>query len=51
MVPLSEGVYGLVDQNIVLRETVVSVRDSGRWIADIDVVGARPEAYVSNIAY
>ena len=28
---------------------MVSVRDSGRWIADIDVVGAQPENYDFNI--
>ncbi|KAK0507455.1 hypothetical protein JMJ35_009978 [Cladonia borealis] len=48
--PLNDGEYGLIDQDIFLAEVVVSVRDSGRWIADIDVVGARPEDYVFNIA-
>ena len=48
--PLSRGEYGLIDQDIFLAEAVVSVRDSGRWIADIDVVGAQPENYVWNIA-
>ena len=50
MFPLSDGEYGLIDQDIFLAEAVVSVRDSGRWIADIDVVGARPENYVCSIA-
>ena len=49
MFPLNDGEYGLIDQDIFLAEAVVSVRDSGRWIADIDVVGARPEDYVFNI--
>lgn len=48
--PLSDGEYGLVYQNIFLAETMVSVRDSGRWIADIDVDGARPEDYVFTLA-
>ena len=49
MVPLNDGEYGLIDQDIFLAEAVVSVRDRGRWIADIDVVGVRPEDYVFKI--
>ena len=49
MFPLDGGEYGLIDQDIFLAEAVVSVRDSGRWIADIDVVGARPENYIFNV--
>lgn len=30
MLPLGDGEYGLIDQDIFLAETVVSVRDSGR---------------------
>jgi len=48
--PLNGGEYGLIDQDIFLAEAVVSVRDCGRWIADIDVLGVRPEEYVINIA-
>ena len=49
MFPLNDGEYGLIDQDIFLAEAVVSVRDGGRWIADIDVVGATPEHYVFDI--
>ncbi len=49
MFPLNDGEYGLIDQDIFLAEAVVSVRDRGRWIADIDVVGARPDDYVFNV--
>ena len=42
--------YGLIVQDVILLEAAVPVWDSGRWVADIDVVGARPEAYVSTIA-
>ena len=50
MFPLNDGDYGLIDQDISLAEAMVSVRDSGCWIADIDVVDARPENYFYNIA-
>ena len=43
MQPLNSGEYGLIDQDVFLVEAVISVRDSGRWIADIDVIDARPE--------
>lgn len=43
--PLSGGDHGLIDQDIFLAEAVVSVRDCGRWVADIDVLAAQPESY------
>lgn len=50
MFPLNDGDYSLIDQEFFLAEAVVSVRDSGRWIANIDVVGGRPEDCVPSIA-
>ena len=47
---LSDGEYGIIGQDVFLAETVVSVRDSGHWIADIDVVGARRDNYVFKVA-
>jgi hypothetical protein len=36
-IPFATGVHGLIDQDVFLREAVVSVRDKGKWIADLDV--------------
>lgn len=47
--PLNGGEYGLIDQDIFLIEAVISVRDCGRWIADIDVIGARWEDFVLRV--
>ena len=38
--PLTSRHYGIIDQDIFMTEAVVSVRDSGRWVADIDVLAA-----------
>ncbi|MCJ1384979.1 hypothetical protein MMC17_008097 [Xylographa soralifera] len=39
--PLNIGRVGLIDQDVVVVESVISVRDRGEWVADIDVVAAR----------
>ena len=39
MFSLNDGDYGLIDQAIFLAEAVVTVRDSGRWIADMNLAG------------
>ncbi|MCJ1380103.1 hypothetical protein MMC17_003206 [Xylographa soralifera] len=39
-VPLVSGERGSVDPQAVLLESLVSVHDSGEWVADLDVVGA-----------
>ena len=46
--PLNEGPHnqGLIDQDISIAEAVVSVRDSGRWVADIDILGAQLENFI-----
>ena len=41
--PLSGGDYGLIDQDIFMAEAVISFRDSGRWVADIDILATQPE--------
>lgn len=43
--PLSGGDYGLIDQDIFMAEAVIQVLDSGRWVADIDVLAAQPQDY------
>ena len=45
-VPRGDGEYGLIDQDVFLAEAAISVRDCGRWIADIDVLNVTPEKYV-----
>lgn len=49
ILPLNSGEYGLIDQDVLIAEAVISVRDCGRRIADIDVVAAHPQDYVINI--
>jgi hypothetical protein len=39
-VPLFVGRGGGLDNQIFLLESVVSVHDSGAWVADIDIIGA-----------
>lgn len=41
-VPYMSGVVGLIDQDVHFIEAVVSVRDRGVWVADIDVLGCLP---------
>ena len=36
--PLNGSKHGVIDQDVFLVEAVVSIRNSGRWIADIDVI-------------
>ena len=47
--PLNAGDYGPIDQDVIIAEAVISVRDCGRWIADIDVLSVRPEDYIVGI--
>ena len=39
-VPLFDGLRGGFDSQIFLLESVISVHDSGAWVADIDIIGA-----------
>ena len=47
--PLNAGDYCLIDQDVIIAEAVISVRDCSRWIADIDVLSVRPEVYIVGI--
>jgi hypothetical protein len=38
--PIDIGMHGLRDFEIYFLESVVSVHDRGRWVADIDILGA-----------
>jgi hypothetical protein len=38
--PLSVGVSGGVDVEVTLVESLVSVHDHGKWIADLDILGS-----------
>lgn len=38
--PLDYGVSGIVDHQVFFVESVISVHDSGEWVADLDVLGA-----------
>ena len=48
-IPINSGDYGLIDQDVFMAEAVISVRDCGRWIADIDVLGVRPQDYIISV--
>ena len=41
--PLNGEDYGFIDQDVFLAEAIISVRDCGRWIADIHALAARTE--------
>ncbi|KAK7943824.1 uncharacterized protein PG986_012937 [Apiospora aurea] len=38
--PLDYGVSGIMDHQIFYVESVISVRDSGKWVADLDILQA-----------
>ncbi|KAK8131119.1 hypothetical protein PG984_007557 [Apiospora sp. TS-2023a] len=37
--PLDYGVTGIIDHQIFFVESVISVHDSGKWVADLDILG------------
>jgi hypothetical protein len=37
-IPLTSGAQGFIDQDIHFLETIISVRDRGTWVADLDVL-------------
>jgi hypothetical protein len=37
-VPLTSGAQGFIDQDIHFLEAIISVRDRGTWVADLDVL-------------
>ncbi|KAK4196907.1 hypothetical protein QBC40DRAFT_208336 [Triangularia verruculosa] len=47
-VPLVPGPMGEIDQEIFLLESVVSVQEQGRWVADIDVLGIERNRSIGN---
>ena len=49
--PLNGGDYGLIDKDIFLVEAVISVRDSGQWVTDIDILTADPWNYAVTAQY
>ncbi|KAK0748036.1 hypothetical protein B0T21DRAFT_279433 [Apiosordaria backusii] len=53
-VPLDPGPKGEIDQEIFLLESVVSVQEQGRWVADIDVLGverSRKSGMIDTISF
>ncbi|KAK7932256.1 hypothetical protein PG985_002968 [Apiospora marii] len=38
--PLDYGASGVIDHQVFYVESVVSVHDSGKWVADLDILGA-----------
>ncbi|KAK8069992.1 hypothetical protein PG994_006608 [Apiospora phragmitis] len=36
--PLDYGVAGLIDHQVFFVESVISVHDSGKWVADLDII-------------
>ncbi|KAK6850980.1 hypothetical protein PG987_000614 [Apiospora arundinis] len=38
--PLDYGTSGIIDHQVFFVESVVSVHDSGKWVADLDIIGA-----------
>ncbi|KAK0670780.1 hypothetical protein QBC41DRAFT_220996 [Cercophora samala] len=44
-VPLAPGPKGEIDQEIFLLESVVSVQEQGRWVADIDALGVERSGF------
>ncbi|KAK6854656.1 hypothetical protein PG995_009749 [Apiospora arundinis] len=37
--PLDYGVTGIIDHQIFFVESVISVHESGKWVADLDILG------------
>ncbi|KAK8044434.1 hypothetical protein PG993_004458 [Apiospora rasikravindrae] len=37
--PLDYGVTGIIDHQVFFVESVISVHDSGKWVADLDIIG------------
>ena len=48
--PLNDGTSGMIDQQIFLVETVVSVHDRGEWVADLNVLKALDRKMVSTLS-
>jgi hypothetical protein len=48
-IPLATGDDGLIDQDIFLVEAVVSVRDRGEEVADLNVFAAAPSLSIRNL--
>ena len=43
--PLAGELLGTIDRDAFIVETVISVRDQGIWVADIDILAARDKDY------
>ncbi|MCJ1247754.1 hypothetical protein MMC30_004969 [Trapelia coarctata] len=49
--PLDIGDYGTIDSNLFIIETVISVRDHGVWVADVDILNAITDNKLCKAAY
>lgn len=46
--PLDYGVSGIVDHQVFFVESVISVHDSGQWVADLDILKAFDTSKIRN---